>query len=179
MKPLQETAFSTRGHRSRNPVEESSHPHLPHDQGFAGRRSPAESALGPRTRPQAVGMFDPELNPLAWFDKDILIERWFDPDLIPAPTQLVHALLSVFTVVRPDHAHAEHHRDDLVAIATTDFLALSVIAVAALPRLRLARYSRHENAEAARGALQAYCRVAASPVVLANCEVASDRRASY
>jgi hypothetical protein len=84
-------------------------------------------------------MFDPLLNPRAWFDELLIPEAWFDPDLIPLPD--VRPLVAAFVAIRPEHPHAEHDHDDLVATTTADFLALSVVVVVALKRIQARRAS--------------------------------------
>jgi hypothetical protein len=84
-----------------------------------------------------VGIFVPDLNPLAWFDELLIPDAWFDPDLIPLPD--LRPLLAAFVAIRPDYPHPEHDHDDLVATTTADFLALSVVVVAALKRLQARR----------------------------------------
>ena len=81
-----------------------------------------------------MGLFDPQLNPLAWFDESLVPEGWFDADLIELPT--LRPLLAAFLAVKPDYAHPQHDHDDLVAIATADFLALALVVVAVLKRFR-------------------------------------------
>jgi hypothetical protein len=81
-----------------------------------------------------VGLFDPQLNPSAWFDESLVPEGWFDADLIGLPT--LRPLLAAFLAVKPDYAHPQHDHDDLVAVATTDFLSLALVLVAVLKRFR-------------------------------------------
>jgi hypothetical protein len=83
-----------------------------------------------------MGLFDSDMNPLAWFDESPVPEAWFDSDLIPTPA-LTGALVAAFVAVKPDYAHPPHGHDDKVAIATTDFLALALVVVAVLGRRRL------------------------------------------
>jgi hypothetical protein len=80
-------------------------------------------------------MFDPALNPLAWFDESLVPEGWFDSDLIPVAT-VPRVLLAAFVAVQPDYAHPQHDHHDRVAIATADFLALTLVVVVVLKRLR-------------------------------------------
>ena len=84
-----------------------------------------------------MGVFDPQLNPLAWFDESLVIEGWFDSDLIPIPDPL--PIVAAFLTIKPDYAHSQHDHHDLMAVATTDFLILFVVAVATLQRLRIRR----------------------------------------
>lgn len=81
-----------------------------------------------------MGIFDPQVNPAAWFDELAVPEGWFDSDLIPIPDAL--PIIGAFLAVKPDYAHPSHNHDDLVAIATTDFLALALVVVAVLHRAR-------------------------------------------
>jgi hypothetical protein len=83
-------------------------------------------------------MFDPHLNPLAWFDESLVPEAWFDSDLIPLPMSMVRPLLAIFIAVKPDYAHPQHDHHDLVAVATTDFLVLAFVVVAVLQKMRAA-----------------------------------------
>lgn len=82
-----------------------------------------------------MGIFDPRLNPLAWFDELLIPEAWFDSYLLPLPD--ARPLVAAFLAIRPEYPHAEHDHDDLVATTTADFLALSVVIVATLKRTRL------------------------------------------
>jgi hypothetical protein len=68
-----------------------------------------------------VGIFDPDLNPLAWFDELLIPEAWFDPDLIPLPD--LRPLVAAFLAIRPESPHVEHDHDDPVATWTIDVLA--------------------------------------------------------
>jgi len=58
---------------------------------------------------------------------------------VSAPTAPVLPLIAAFTgikFVQPDYAHPQHDHHDLVATASADFLALAVVVVAALQRVR-------------------------------------------
>jgi hypothetical protein len=84
-------------------------------------------------------MFDPLLDPRAWFDVSLIPEAWFDTDLIPTPdfVPLVSAFLAV--TPSPDYAHPVHDHNDLVAIGTEAFLALGLLVVVVAKRLGLTK----------------------------------------
>lgn len=84
-----------------------------------------------------MGVFDPDLNPLAWFDENLVIEGWFDSDLIPLPT--LRTVLIAYALVQPphpDYAHPLHHHDDYIAIGTEAGLVLAFVLAAVIKRLR-------------------------------------------
>jgi len=94
------------------------------------------SWCAPAATLRRVGIFDPDLNPAAWFDESLVSEGWFDSALIPLPA--LGPVLAMFLAVTPspDYAHPMHHHDDLIAVGGETFLALSVVVVALLKRLR-------------------------------------------
>jgi hypothetical protein len=84
-------------------------------------------------------MFDPLLNPLAWFDESLVPEGWFDSDMIQLP--VLRPVVAAFLAVTPspDYAHPMHDHDDLIAIGSESFLALAVLIAGTLTRLRTAK----------------------------------------
>ena len=80
-----------------------------------------------------IGLFGPDIDSRAWFDKDLIPEAWFDADLISVPS--VAPLVEAFIAVKPPEApHYDH--DDVVGTATVDFLTLAFVVALALRRLR-------------------------------------------